>query len=189
MSNGDLMKPVIGAALSVFGLISLYIVVMLLVSVLGFISELFTGDKCATYKSQIEQANVEISGLRQLNQNITSNLQQCVTEYNRLITENVTKKDIEDIKQTLSITENHLTVLNQKFDLIQNNYVAMYSSLQYNYNISLAFNLVLTFLSFSLLSELFGFSLFGLNIKARIEKYKAKHKPKDKEHKEKEHHG
>ena len=154
----------------------------------SFISGIFTGDKCAPYKSQIDQANVEISGLRQLNQNLSSNLQYCVTEYNRLLTENVTKKDIEDIKQTLSITENHLTVLNQKFDLIQNNYVSLYSTLQYNYNISLAFNLVLTFLSFSLLSELFGWSIFGLNIKARIEKHKARHKPKDKEHMEKEHH-
>jgi uncharacterized membrane protein YhiD involved in acid resistance len=95
----DPLKLIIGAVVSI-------LIIVALIPVFISLSNMFTKQQCEPYINQISQKDAEITSLRdQLNQT-NDNLQICRNEYNRLITENITKKDIEEIKQISNI-HNH----------------------------------------------------------------------------------
>jgi len=91
--------------------ISSILLIIALISVSISLSNMLTEQKCQPYINQIQQKDAEIRSLNeQLNQTKT-NLQQCKDEYNRLITENITKKDIEEIKENIKDINSKLEYL------------------------------------------------------------------------------
>jgi septal ring factor EnvC (AmiA/AmiB activator) len=139
-------------------IISVIVVILIIVVLLQMLTE----QQCKPYISQIQQKDAEITSLKkQLNQTET-NLQQCRYEYNRLITENITKKDIEDIKQDFNLTRTQIKLLNQKFDVVNNNFVTVYHQLFFYFSISIILNI---FLVIFIIGDVISATIFNLDIK------------------------
>jgi hypothetical protein len=133
-------------------IVTLMIVLVLLVFIIGVAAQfgsILTGDACKSYINTISQKEGEISGLKQQLNETNRQLTSCTNEYQRLITENVTKKDVDDLKGYYNLTLIQMNTLNQKFDQISNNY----NTLQITYTtiyLSVAINLVLVIELFTL---------------------------------------
>lgn len=115
------------------------------------------GDQqCQSYKDTISQKEVEIGGLKsQINQT-NELLQQCKNEYDKLINENITKKDVEDIKGYFNLTQLQINTITQKFEEINQNYNNFYSIVLNKYRWSITFNF---FIGITLLGvEIFSFA-------------------------------
>lgn len=115
------------------------------------------GDQqCQSYKDTINQKDTEIANLNiQINQ-INSLLDQCKTDYDELIKQNITKKDFEEIKAYYNLTQLEINNINQKFDQFNDNYNSYYSVLIKNYKISKAINISI------------GVSLFSVEVLSLI---------------------
>lgn len=142
------------------GIISGIFAVVILVIFLGAMGTMFAqlGDqKCQPYKDTISQRDTEIQGLKTQLTETGNQLSQCKTDYETLIKENITKKDIEEIKGYYNVTQIQISNLNQRFDQTNENYFNFYQVLLNNYRLSLTINIALgiTLLGVEILSFFF----------------------------------
>ena len=144
----DDIGKILGIFGTIIGIIFFGIFASIILSQLG-------EQQCQGYKDTISQKDIEINGLKsQINQT-NNQLQQCNEEYDRLITENITKKDVEDIKGYFNLTQIQINTINQKFEDINQNYNDFYSIVLNRYRWSITFNF---FIGISLL----GIEIFSL---------------------------
>ena len=146
MADDDLFK-LIG------GIISLFVLAILAIYFLTAMS----GLQCQSYKDTIAGKDNEIAQLKlQLNTS-SQNIYECNNRYDQLIKENITKKDIEDIKNYYNQTQLEINYLNQRFDTVNNNFVRTYNTFFTQYKFSIAINLFF-------LVDLISFAFFKLEI-------------------------
>jgi len=146
------------------GIFGAIITIIIILFISNALLTTLTEQKCQPYINQIQQKDAEIRSLNeQLNQTKT-NLQQCKDEYNRLITENITKKDIEEIKQDFNLTQTQINLLNQKFDIVNNNFVTVYNQLFLYFSIAIIVNV---FLIIFIIGDLISVAVFNLDIKKK----------------------
>jgi hypothetical protein len=150
---------------AIWALVILFVFAIAMIPVSVMVSNMFTEQKCAPYVSTIDQQKSTIIGLNDTNSQLSGSLGQCKNEYNRLITENITKKDIEDIKQDWNLTKTEITVLNQKFDSINTNFISVYNNLYVYFKVSIVINV---FLIFFLVGDLISVTFFNFDIKKKI---------------------
>ena len=104
----DDIGKILGIFGTIIGIIFFGIFASIILSQLG-------EQQCQGYKDTISQKDIEIGSLNnQINQT-NNQLQQCNGEYDRLITENITKKDVEDIKGYFNLTQIQINTINQNF--------------------------------------------------------------------------
>lgn len=168
----DIMKvlgPIFGGILSI----------IVLIFILNAFVPLFTqlGDQqCQPYKDTIAQKDIEIGNLNSLLNETRGQYDICRNEYDELVSKNITKVDFEEIKSFYNLTQIQVYNLEQKFDIINNNFKEVYNTVIWNYRISLIFNvtIVLTLLGVEILSFFFlksEFIMFVINsIKNRRKK-------------------
>jgi len=156
---------------SLYAIISVIIVLAVAGAAFGALNDLAS----QPYKDTIKQKDINIEGLNtQLN--VTNNLLViCKEEYSRLITENITKKDIEEIKGYYNLTQIQINNLDQKFETASTNYYNIYNVILNQYQISLAINLffVLDLFSFAIFKNEIIFFALG-KAKKKIRKLKEK---------------
>lgn len=163
------------------GIVSGIIAVIILITFLGSmiaISSQFGEERCQPYKDTISQKDRDIATSNVALNQTGDLLNQCRAGYERLIKENITKKDIEEIKGYYNLTQIQINSLNQKFDVVNQNYFNFYKVLLNNYRLSLTFNFAVgfTLLGFEVLSLVFLKSeLVLFAIRAAI-KHRAKKK-------------
>ena len=164
------------------GIITGIFAVVILVIFLGAMATIFAQlgeDKCQPYKDTIAQKDRDIATYNVALNQTGELLNQCRADYETLIKENITKKDIEEIKGYYNLTQIQINSLNQKFDTANQNYFNFYNVVLNNYKVSLIFNFAIgfTLLSFEVLSLVFLKSeLVLFAIRAAI-----KHRTKKKE--------
>lgn len=147
----------IAILLSVFGA---FMILILFIPIIGILADSLNQQKCEQYINQVSQKDAEINGLKKQLNTLESNLNICRTEYEYLLEENITKADIEEIKQDLHTTHVNMENLNQQFDVISNKYVTIYNNLFFYYQISFILNLAFVVA----LPSLFAFDFVAVNI-------------------------
>jgi hypothetical protein len=128
---------------------------MILLAFFSTISSIYTEEKCRPYKEQLSVRDAEITRLNQLLNETNSQLLKCRGDYQYLVEQNVTKKDIDEVKGYFNITQIQISNLNQKFEQITNSTTYMENNYVSVFNINLALNIVLAFefLSFVILKN------------------------------------
>lgn len=154
----DPIKLIIGGFVSI-------VILLVFLQVFSGITNMWGEDKCKPYMSEIKQKDTEISGLEKENFQLSDSLHQCRNEYDRLITENVTKKDIENIRQDFNITNTKIEVLEQKFETVKNSFVSVYNNLYIYFSVSIIINVFLVFL---IIGDLISFAVFNFDIKKKL---------------------
>jgi len=142
----------------IFALILLIAVVIPIMSVLN-------ANTCQSYMQTIQQKDAEISTINtQLTQTQTQ-LDNLNKNYQRLISENITKKDIEDIKFDYNDTRAQIYLLNQKFDIVSTSFSNVYNQFFFMFSISVVFNFFLVFL---IVGDILAFSFLEIDIKKQV---------------------
>ena len=142
------------------GIIGGIFAVVVLVIFLGAMGTMFAQlgeQRCQPYKDTISQKEGEIQGLKTQLGETGNQLTQCKNDYETLIKENITKKDIEEIKGYYNVTQIQISNLNQRFDQTNENYFNFYQVLLNNYRLSLTINIAIgiTLLGVEILSFFF----------------------------------
>lgn len=114
-------------------------------------------DKISTLEGDIGQCNSKLS-------NTESRLNDSEERYNRLLRENITKKDIEDLKWFLNETRTEVYFLKQDFKTLNSNVNKNYHILYSDYRKTLT--ITITLFSFTLIDIMF--SIFNVDIKRKI---------------------
>jgi len=128
------------------------------------IANSFNQQTCQPYINQIQQDNLTIAGLQNQSNQLASDLNKSRAEYNKLINENITKKDIEDIKQDLNLSFSNIQILDQKFDSIIQNFNTAYNSVSYNLTLSFVVNVTLGLL---ILGDLISVAFLNIDYKKK----------------------
>jgi septal ring factor EnvC (AmiA/AmiB activator) len=162
----------------VFGAIISLVLVVSFLSVMGNMFTAMGEQKCQPYKDEIIQKDTEITGLNAQNEELRKQLRQCQESYEKLVEENITKKDIEEIKGYYNITQYQISNLNQRIEQQNTNYVNFYNVLLNNYRLSLTINLAIgfTLLGIEILSFVFLKSEFVMFVVNAILKYRRRKK-------------
>ena len=146
----DDIGKIIGAIGGIFILIIFGTLMFNVISQLG-------EQQCQGYKDTISQKDIEINGLKTQIEQTNNQIQQCRSEYDRLITENITKRDVEDIKGYFNVTQIQMNTINQKFEETNQNYNHFYSIVLNRYRWSITCNF---FIGITLLGiEIFSFAI------------------------------
>ena len=146
-------------------IISLLILIPIFLSIAFAVSNMFTEQKCAPYISTIDQQKTTIKRLNETKNKLTNDLQQCRDEYDRLIRENITKRDIEEIKSELNITKSDVNILSQKFETVNNNFVAVYNNLYFYFSVAVILNVFFIFL---IIGDLISVAFLKIDIKRKL---------------------
>lgn len=123
------------------GIFVIAIIAIILVSFISSVSESLTENKCEPYIKQINDCNLDKNKLNYVIAEKNANLLNCQSDYNKLITENITKKDFEEIKSDYNIIRYEINTLNQKIDSGDHYQIKIYNSIINKYNISFALNI------------------------------------------------
>jgi len=117
------------------------------------------------YAQTIKQKDAEIAALKQQINQLNKALEEANKKYERLTKENITKKDIVEIKTYYNITQTQINLLNQKFDIVNQNFITVYNQLFLYFRISVAINL---FLVLFIIGDLISVTFFKVDIKKRF---------------------
>ncbi|NCP72084.1 hypothetical protein GW835_01680 [archaeon] len=123
------------------GILVVFIIVMIFIPIIQGLFGLLSEDKCKPIVDKLN--NCELNKIT-LNNNIiqiSSQLKNCQSDYNKLITENITKKDFEEIKNDYNIIQYQITNLNQKFENIENSQISIYKTIINNFKLSVVLNI------------------------------------------------
>lgn len=166
----DVITTVVGIFLAI---IILLVFVPVMLSVINSTS-------CQSYIQTIQQKDAEIASLNTQLTQIQTQLDSLNANYQRLISENITKKDIEDIKFDYNDTRTQINLLNQKFDTVNTSFSNVYNQYFILFSVSIVFNFFLVFL---IIGDILAFSVLEIDIKKQIigwviEKVFKKHKAK-----------
>lgn len=155
------------------GILSIIVAIFVLAAFVPLFTQL--GDQqCQPYKDTIAQKDVEIANLNSLLNESRGQYEICKNNYEELITQNITKVDFEEIKSFYNLTQIQVTNLEQKFDIINNNFIKVYSTVIWNYRVSLIINvtIALTLLSVEILSFIFLKGEFIMFVISSIRKHR-----------------
>lgn len=123
--------------------IAFLIVVMLILPVFAYLNNVLTKQACQPYIQQIQQKEAQIKALNKQIEVLNEKLANLSAEYERLRTENITKADIEEIKQQINITQLQINYLDQQFQIVNENFIRAYNVYYKTYVVSIIFNIVL----------------------------------------------
>ncbi len=119
----------IGAVVSaIFGIFVLILmVVYVIIPLLSMTSDNIREQQVQPYKQIIQQKDAEISSMKDQLSQTNKDLEQLNQTYEKLVRENITKKDIEEIKYSFNNTQSEINLLNQKFDIVNTNFISVYN--------------------------------------------------------------
>lgn len=116
-------------------------------------------------EAEIDRKEQTISDLRGRINTLESRNENISQKYERLVEENVTKKDVEEIERELNQTSSEIKILNQKFETINQQFISSYQKTVNKYQIWMSVSLLsISFLAFDLLSG----AVFGRSFTDRI---------------------
>lgn len=127
----------------VLGLIGIFFISILGIIIVSYTSNVLSGQQCQVYQDTINQKDIVIGGLNSSLQETARLLDQCNANYNKLVTENITKQDFVEIKGYQNLTHIQISNLNQKFDQISESYISIYNSITNKYVLSIGINIAL----------------------------------------------
>lgn len=154
MSNDSLAE-------GIFGLF----VALALISILpGLIdSAMETGNP--ELEAEIDRKEETIGDLRDRIDTLESRNENISQKYERLVEENVTKKDVEEIEREINQTSSEVKILNQKFESINKQFISSYQKTVNKYQLWMRVSLLsISFLAFDVL----GGAVFGRSFTDRI---------------------
>ncbi len=144
----------------------------------GMLLNMFSSIQCTQYISQIDQLKSDVAGGQAQVKQCSSELNNCSNEYQRLITENITKKDIEDLKYNYQTIYQQNILLNQKFENISNRFITAYNTLNTYYSISLVVNIAFVFgIVIYFTAEILSLAIFKTDIRMAILQFMWEHTP------------
>ena len=158
----DDLESIIGAFLT---LIIILMLLPVLLSIVNVTSESQREQIIKPYVQTIQQKDAEIAALKQQINQLNKALEEANKKYEKLVKENITKKDIEEIKTYYNITQTQINLLNQKFDIVNQNFITVYNQLFYLFSVSVAINL---FLVLFIVGDLISVTFFKVDIKKRF---------------------
>jgi malonyl CoA-acyl carrier protein transacylase len=142
-----------------------FVVVPLVLHILSQFSDMLRQQQCQAYIQTIQQKDIEISGLKtQLNQ-ANEALEELNQKYQQLIRENITKKDIEEIKILFNNTQSQINLLDQKFNIVNNNFISVYNQIFLFLGMSVILNIIFVFF---ILGDIISVAVLNVDIKKRI---------------------
>jgi len=150
----------------VLTIMSSLLMLSILLIIVSAVSAMLSSTQCQQYIQQIDRLKSDIGSGQAQFQQCSNTLNNCNSEYERLIAENITKKDIEDLKYSYDLIYQQNIQLNQKFETINNRFITAYNQLNTNYSISVVINFALVlgfglYVSFAIIDvALFEGSLF-----------------------------
>jgi hypothetical protein len=157
----DDIGKVIGTIIS---LLFLIIFVPFLINLISISSDSLREQQAQPYIQTIQQKDAEISSLRnQLAQTNTS-LIQLNNTYEKLIGENITKNDFEEMKISLNNTQAQINLLNQKFEIVNTNFISVYNQMFSYFSVSVIVNV---FFVLFLIGDIISASIFEIDIKKK----------------------
>lgn len=106
------------------------------------------------YESTIESQEQTISELRDRIDTLEAQRDNLSARYERLVRENVTKKDVDDIEKELNRTATEIRIMNQRFETINQDFISSYQKTVTQYQ--LMFGLSLFSISFIFLDIISG---------------------------------
>ncbi|MEM3556077.1 MAG: hypothetical protein QXF56_05140 [Candidatus Micrarchaeia archaeon] len=146
-------------------IIVLLISMSILSAIINSLSNLSCEQQIKPYLLAIQQKDAEIADLENRLNQAETKLQNLSLDYDRLIKENITKKDVEDIKNSFNITQMEINYINQKIDLVNNKFISVYNQLILFFNISLFLNI---FLTLAIFGDFLAVNIFKFDIKKKI---------------------
>lgn len=152
----------------VYLLVSAFVLTLILILLIPFLSqfsEIFRQQQCQPYIQTISQKDVEISNLKDQLDQTNKALSDLSQKYERLIKENITKKDIEEIKLLFNNTQSQINLLNQKYDIVNNNFISVYNQLFLFFSLSIVLNI---FLIFFIIGDLISVTVFKVDLKKKF---------------------
>ena len=152
------LSDVIGFIIALLFLIVFIPVIFLLVANL-------TEYQCQPYIQQIQQKDTEINALKQQIAQLNQQLEEYKQRYAQLKNETITKEDIEEIKHYFNTTQTQINLLNQKFDIVNNNFITAYNTYFYVFKFSVILNIVL---AAYIALDLINLALFNTSLNMRI---------------------
>ena len=117
------------------------------------------------YNQQLQQKEAEIKALKQEISLLNQQLEAYKKKYEQLRNETITKEDIEEIKQYFNTTQTQINLLNQKFDIVNNNFVTAYNTYFFTFTLSIFFNFVL---AAYIALDLINLAFFNASLSMRI---------------------
>ncbi len=148
-------------------IIAILILVTLFLPVMAYLSNVLTGQACQPYIQQIQQKDAQIKALNEQIAFLNEKLANLSAEYERLRNENITKADIEDIKQQINVTQLQVKFLEQQFQIVNQNFVHAYNTYYRTYVLSIFINVFLVgYLALDFISA----TLFDTSIQVIIAK-------------------
>jgi|GEM_PF-1969478 len=150
---------------AIIGLIILIIFIPILFNLISISSDTLREQQAQPYIQTIQQKEAEISSLKnQLAQTNTS-LVQLNNTYEKLIRENITKNDFQEMKYSLNNTQAQINLLNQKFEIVNSNFVSVYNQTFLYFSLSIVVNI---FFVLFILGDIISVSVFEIDIKKKV---------------------
>ncbi|ADT84567.1 FlxA-like family protein [Thermococcus barophilus] len=151
-------------------LIKLLFLLPIIIIFLGLIlktTSILEEGACQPYIQQIQQKEAQIKALNKQIEVLNEKLANLSAEYERLRTENITKADIEEIKQQINITQLQINYLDQQLQIVNENFIHAYNVYYKTYVFSIALNIALAgYITLDLISA----TLFNTSIQVLIAK-------------------
>ena len=142
-------------------------VLVIFVGIIFAIVDILNQQACQPYIQQIQQKEAQIKALNKQIEVLNEKLANLSAEYERLRTENITKADIEEIKQQLNITQLQINYLDQQFQIVNENFIRTYNVYYKTYVLSIALNIALAgYITLDLISA----TLFNTSIQVLVAK-------------------
>ncbi len=138
------------------------IALLIFLPVFAAIIQMATDTQCQNYKQILQQKDAEISGLNEEIEKWKNSYNELNNNYQKLITENITKQDIEDIKTQAAVTQGQISNVEQRIEILNQSYTTNYTKIQNSYYISIIFSVGLAFF---LTIDLLSVAFFKLDIK------------------------
>lgn len=146
-------------------LVVIIFIVGVFIPLLSSISNTLNEQQAQPYIQTIQQKEAEISSLKnQLAQTNTS-LGQLNNTYEKLIRENITKNDFQEMKYSLNNTQAQINLLNQKFEIVNSNFVSVYNQTFLYFSLSIVINI---FFVLFILGDIISVSVFEIDIKKKV---------------------
>ncbi|MBN2251167.1 MAG: hypothetical protein JW724_03735 [Candidatus Altiarchaeota archaeon] len=151
-------------------LISFGVIALVVISVVSFISSALSDLNCGSYKVDLQKRDVEIAGLREEIASLKNELNQSEEQYNRLISENITKQDFEFVRQDINSTKAQINILGRKFDYVTNSYATYFQTVNNYLMFSFAINLFFVGLFVALWKDIVSIKIFNVDLKEKLVK-------------------
>lgn len=158
----DDIGKIIGTIFTIFVLI---ILIPVLFTLLSTTSETLREQQAQPYIQTIKQKDEEISNLKNRLAQTNTSLVQLNNTYEKLIRENITKNDFEEMKISLNNSQAQINLLNQKFEIVNTNLISVYNQMFSYFSISVVVNV---FFILFIIGDIISASVFEIDFKKNV---------------------